>query len=350
MIRRFAPVLLLLLCATLTPAQDPSPLEKLDPAKLAPAVKPTKGMPPEVLARLGLKGDKVDCYAFRPDGKYLAISGPDQYVRIWGTDGLKFVYAAKQPDSVVCMTFSPDSKLLAVGDAGGKVRVWDKVESKFPVLKALLDAHKDGPVGTLAFDPDGKRLVTSGRDKSLKFWDLSAKPRPTLITSKTEFADDVWSTNFSADGKTLYTMSPDEKQVRVWDVSGDRPKAGENIKLPGKALTVSVAPDGSSVAVAGEKTVSAILPLKDGKAGEPIDLETEKRPALSAYFSPDGSMLVGTVYQSETQRRLLVWGKDGKKLHEFNFESRIHATGFAPDSRHVVVITETATLILRIPK
>jgi hypothetical protein len=60
-------------------------------------------------------------------------------------------------------------------------------------------------------------------------------------------------------------------------------------------------------------------------------------------------MLVGTVYQSETQRRVLVWGKNGKKLHEFNYESRIHATGFALDNRHIVVITETATLIVRLP-
>jgi hypothetical protein len=40
-----------------------------------------------------------------------------------------------------------------------------------------------------------------------------------------------------------------------------------------------------------------------------------------------------------------VWDTEGKKKHEFTYDSHRLAAGFAPDSRHVVVITETNTLI-----
>src|SRR5262249_51208709 len=130
---------------------------KLDPKKVPPAVRPAKGMPAEVLAVLGRRGDEVDCLAFRPDGRFLAVSGPDQVVRAWAADGPRLVAAARPPHAVVCPAFPPDEPGLVVGDAGGGIRLLTKGETSTPVLKAALAAHADGPVWSVAVGPDGKR-------------------------------------------------------------------------------------------------------------------------------------------------------------------------------------------------
>ena len=123
--------------ALVAPAQDAkSPLEKLDPAKVPAALRPNKALPKEVIAVLATRGDKVDCLAFRDDGKQLAISGPDQVVRLWNLTEMRLVGGFRQPDSVVCLAFTPDRKTLITGDATGNVRLLNLDGTLKTVLQA----------------------------------------------------------------------------------------------------------------------------------------------------------------------------------------------------------------------
>jgi len=326
-----------------------SPLEKIVPAKLPPAMRLPKGTPPEVVVNLSQKIDRIDCFSLRGDGKFLAISGPDQWVRVWSLDGLKQNWNVKQPESIVSLAFPMESKTLIAGDAAGTIRIWDKADTKQLVLKALLPAHKDGPVWTMSVSSDGKRLASGGRDKALKLWDLS-KPKPTLIVSLTDHKDDVRGVAFSPDGNHMISVSPEEKQMRVWDTSGEKPKAGEVVKLPTGAIGVSFAPDGKSLVLAGSRGTGAVWSFKDGKPDDPVDLDTDKRAILMANFSADGNRIAGVLAHSRTEDRVVVWGKDGKKLHEFKYDAHIPAAGFAQDNHHLIAVTDIGLLIIRLPK
>lgn len=330
-------------------AQDPSSLEKLDPAKLPPVLRPGKGLPPETIASLAQKIDRVDCFAFRGDGKFFAISGPDQSIRIWAADGLKLNWSQKQPDSIVCLAFSPDNKTLVTGGDGGALRFFDKADTKVPILKAAIPTSKDSVVWSVAFSPDGKRLASGGGDKLLKIWDMT-KAKPALLATITDHKDDVRGLAFSPGGDKLISVAPSEKSFRVWETTKDKPKAGEVVQLPAPALGVNFSPDGKSIVLAGSRGTGAVWSLKDGKFDDPVDLDTEKRTIMMANFSADGSLIGGVLAHSRTEDRIVVWTADGKKKHEFKYDAHVHAAGFAPDNRHLVAVTETGTYIIRLPK
>jgi WD40 repeat protein len=329
-------------------AQEPKPftLDKIAPAKVPAALRPAKGLPKEVIAALGQRGDKVDCLAFR-DNKFLAISGPDQLVRIWNLDGLKPVGSTKQPDSVVCLSFSADGKRFAIGDAGGVVRVFEKGETASPVLKHTLSAHKEGPVWSVAFAPDGMTLATGGRDKAVRLWDLSkAKPAPVTLTGH---EDGVQSVAFDAEGRWLFSVGGADEQLRIWTTSGEKPKAGEVVKPGGRVVRLALSADGTRLATAGQKAATKLWSVKDGKLEGGTPLETD-RPVSSISLAPDGTSVAGVVLHSMTEDRVFVWGADGKKKHEFKFDLHLHAIAFAPDGRHLAVVTEIQTLLVRLPK
>ena len=338
------PLGVVLLFAAVGAAQEPSPLDKVVPAKLPAAVRPPKGLPPDVIAVLGTRGDKIDCFSFRPDGKFLALAGPDRGLRVWDLTTLKATVLARQPDSVVCVAFSPDGKLLAVGDERGTVRVYDKAE-KAPALKATLAAHKDGPVWAVAFSPDGQTLATGGRDKAARLWDVSKAKGPPAA-SLDGHAGDVRGVAFSPDGTRLYAAGGDE--VRTWDVA--TAKAVASVKAGPRVNGVAVSPDGKTVVTAGTKGAAKVWAVKDGVPTTPTPLEAGDRAVLSVGFAADGSALAGLVNHSPTEDRVLVWRPDGTKARELVYEQHLSAAGFAADGRHLVVVTEGPAYLVRLPR
>ena len=245
--------------ALLAPAQDAkSPLDKLDPAKLPASLRPGKALPKDVIAVLGARGDKVDCCAFRDDGKVLAISGPDQIIRVWNLAEMRFVGGYRQPTAVVCLAFTPDRKTLISGDENGTVRLL----SPEGVLKTTLVAHKDGPAFAVAVSADGKKLATGGRDKVIKVWDISKPkvPAPAVLTGHT---NPVLGLAFTPTGDALVSVA--DEQMRVWDTSGEKAKAGAVATLGGKARSVAVSPDGKKIVTAGSPETNRVWAFNDGK-------------------------------------------------------------------------------------
>ncbi|MBN9522169.1 hypothetical protein J0H58_27225 [bacterium] len=328
-------------------AQEPSPLDKLVPAKLPAGIRPAKGLPPDVIAVLGTRGDKVDCFCFRPDGRLLALSGPDKGLRVWDLTGLKLTALTRLPDSVVCLAFSPDGKLLAVGDERGTVRVYDKAETKAAAPRATFAAHKYGPVWAVAFAPDGKMLASGGRDKAVRVWDVSKAKGPAAATLDGH-EDGVRGVAFAPDGKRLYSVGGDDGQLRTWDVAAA--KAAGAVKAGGRLNGVAVSADGKHVATAGAKGAAKVWALKGGTPTSPTSLEADGRAVLSVGFAPGGSEVAGLVNHSPTEDRVLVWGADGKKAHELRYDSHLTAAGFVADARHLVVVAEGPAYLVRLPR
>jgi WD40 repeat protein len=332
--------------ALLAPAQDAkSPLDKIDPAKLPASFRPGKALPKEVIAVLGARGDKVDCCAFRDDGKFLATSGPDQIIRVWNLAEMRFVGGYRQPTAVVCITYTPDRKTLITGDENGTVRLL----SAEGMLRTTLAAHKDGPAFAVAVSADGKKLATGGRDKAIKVWDISkAKvPAPTVLTGHT---NPVLALAFAPSGDSLVSVA--DEQMRLWDTSGEKAKAGAVATLGGKARSVAISPDGKKIVTAGSPETNRVWEFNDGKPEKPVPFNTDGRGAFSAVFSPDGSTIACAAFlpnSSEGEERILVT-TEGEKKHDVRTGLHVHKVAFAPDGRHLAAVTESGTLLVRLPK
>jgi len=328
---------------------EPFSLDAIVPAKLPATMKPPKGTPSEVLAVFSpQRGDRIDCLALRPDGKYLALGGPDQLVRLWDLEKTRLAATLRLPTPVVCLAFSPDGKTLTSGDSNGNIRVY-KFEGGLYLFKATFVAHKDMPIWSLVFSPDGNSLYSAARDKSASVWNIS-KPKQVKAGSLDGHEVEVRSMSLSADGELLATAGNQDMTIRLWNLSSDKPKAAGVLKLSERVVSVALAPDGKTLAIGGAKGIPAIYERDGEKLKKLAPLETGGHAATSIGYSPDGSKIVGNSGLSGTEDRVLVWDTKGAIQHEFKYGLHLHAVAFTPDGRHLIVITESEAMIVRLPK
>jgi WD40 repeat protein len=193
---------------------------------------------------------------------------------------------------------------------------------------------------------DGKKLATGGRDKAVKVWDISKPkvPAPAVLTGHT---NPVLALTFAPSGDALVSVA--DEQMRVWDVSGDTPKAGAVVVLGGKARSVSVSPDGKKIVTAGSPETNRVWAFNAGKPENPVPFNTDKRGAFSGTFSPDGASIACAALLSETEERILVTTETEKK-HDIKTGLHVHMVAFAPDGKHLAAVTESDTLLIRLPK
>jgi WD40 repeat protein len=171
----------------------------------------------------------ISTLAFSTDGKKLAAASWTE-ARVWEIDTGKQVASFRRRTSAYGrMAFSPDLSTLAVPDHQ-EIDLWDVTTGK---VRATLSEHR-GDIGFLAYTPDGKTLIAAstwyrGRNfkwhGDLKFWDLSTgKERIAFKGPWGRISDAV----LSPDGKTLALLDfPDlhtEPDLKLVDVATGRHK------------------------------------------------------------------------------------------------------------------------------
>src|SRR5581483_4459764 len=104
------------------------------------------------------------------------------------------------------------------------------------------------------YSPDSKTVV-SGGNAVLRLFDTATLRQRTILGS----GGIVTAVAYSRDGKTLASTGSDAA-VRLWDVSGDKPKAGPVIPAGTAILyALAISPNGKLVAAAGQDTIVRVL-------------------------------------------------------------------------------------------
>jgi len=164
--------------------------------------------------------------SFAPDGRALAITAPDNTVRIWDlATGAENVRFRGHSDEVLSVSFSPDGQMLATGGADGDVKLWGVATRPGPEgPKMAIGGEKatfrgrSGGVLTMSFSPDGRTLAAGSSDCSIRFWDVLTGREIAMARGH---SDEVLSMSFSPDGRTLATVGSGH-QARLWDVATGR--------------------------------------------------------------------------------------------------------------------------------
>jgi eukaryotic-like serine/threonine-protein kinase len=151
---------------------------------------------------------KASAVQFSPDGTMLAVNSGNT-VRLWSVATWEIVAEfTGQAAEVQCFAFAPDGRALAVGESNGDLRLWDVA-----LRKEI--AGRRGHTSTIrsvVFSPDGRRLATCGPESAITIWDLDPLQE---VANLTGHEGPVFCAAFSPDGNTLATASADAT-VRLW--------------------------------------------------------------------------------------------------------------------------------------
>ncbi|MFJ8253559.1 TIR domain-containing protein [Streptomyces sp. NPDC094466] len=248
---------------------------------------------------------RTTALAFSPDGRRLAVGGPNGTVRLLDvTDAgsprvLAETTGVSDRREVAVLVLTSDGRLIAMTwKTGAVLDVSDPARPKplgslpdYPVaaspdggllvterraanggylghmrLWALSGSGGPRPVATIAsppvdnsespqravFSPTGPLLAIAAEDSRVKLWDVADPARPVAradLYTRSRFG--VYAVAFSFDARTLATGDSDGT-VALWDVSDPlRPRSGA--RLSGHTRTVgrvSFSPDGHTVASA----------------------------------------------------------------------------------------------------
>lgn len=156
--------------------------EQKAPPEVKPVPKAPIIAPPAPQLEEGIPVGEFFACAFRPDGRYLAVSarwsarfGVHEQRTVDIVDartgkvvGYLLPFNRFYEGIPVALAFSPDGRYLAVGGLDARVYLWDT--KKATLLRVLNFLAPPGPVEAVAFSPDGKLLAVGGRDGRLRIY------------------------------------------------------------------------------------------------------------------------------------------------------------------------------------
>ena len=211
--------------------------------------------------RLGEVGKEMDVILaadVSPDGKLIAIGGPNKIVKVFNVaDGKQIYEIKKHTDWITALEFSPDGTKLATGDRAGGIHLWEAATGGIIVS---LSEHKDS-ITALSWRADGRLLASSSEDGQIIIWDAQdGFPAASIAkahTGKTP-PGGVLSIWFMADGR-LASVGRD-RTMKIWTGEG---KPVSSTPVESDLLTKVTSSFDSKVTIAGD--YKGHILLWDGK-------------------------------------------------------------------------------------
>ncbi|WP_169811104.1 TIR domain-containing protein [Nocardia amamiensis] len=133
-------------------------------------------------ARVGRK--ETRCLAVDPGGRWIATGGREAAVRTWstitGTPELVLTgHRGNLLEGVQALTVAADGSWLASAGADRTIRVWATSNG---VQRHCFTSHTDD-INALATDRSSRRLISGSSDGSVRIWDPTTEPQPSLHDS-----------------------------------------------------------------------------------------------------------------------------------------------------------------------
>jgi WD40 repeat protein len=212
-----------------------------------------------------LRAVLVRAAAFSPDGRLVAASGGDGFVRIWQVSDGTLLHSLPYPsfdpvvDWIIRMhrvTFSRDGQLLAAS-RGANVLVWRVSDGT--LVHQLTGASS---TRSIVFSPDGQFLAADSNSRGAILWRVSdgqhAKMFPMSNPDSVAFSPDgQWLVVAGAAGKT----TDDYGEIQLWRVHGNNAQPERVLEVPVFVHHVAFSPDGQILAAVNGAPYSNGSPL-----------------------------------------------------------------------------------------
>ena len=297
--------------STASPPPPPAPPPPPPPPPSGDGLK----APPGVRAHAPVWGsmNAMNCMAFSPDGKLLFTTSFDETLRIWDIPGrVEHARIAEKFAGRSC-AFSADGKWIAAGAINGIIRVWDVAGVRGRTFTGDL-----GQIMGLAFTPDSKQLVSSCVDGSIRVWDvvtglplkeMRGHPRGALGLA------------LSPDGR-FAAVGTGEPMLKIWDLGAGKEARVFPVAGHSAIFCVSYAPDGKSVAFAGDE---GVVYIADPATGKIRTLGSHPKQICSLAWSPDGR----TIATASLDPSLRLWNPSNGDYTGFQLEGGAFSVTFS---------------------
>jgi WD40 repeat protein len=128
-----------------------------------------------------------------------------------------------------------------------------------PSPQITLNGH-DEPITDIVYSPDGSLIATSSLDGTIRFWDAAdGSPIRTL----TGHGGGVNSIAFSPDGQQIVSGSDDRSAI-IWNVADGSVQRILRPLMESRVVEVEFSPDGSLVAMGGNRCVVELRRVPSG--------------------------------------------------------------------------------------
>jgi WD40 repeat protein len=264
------------------------------------------------------------CLAIARDGRTLAVGGPSA-VRLWDIErGARPAPGDGHRAGIGGVAFAPDGRSVATAGGDDTIRLWDPASGR-PLRTVTADARG---VSSALFTADGRTLVSSGWDGTIRCWDVQ---RGAEVRRLAGLGDQLSKLALSPDGRSV-AAAVGTNEVRIWEVATGR----ELLRvqgLPGQAASVAFAPDGRELfGWCWDKTVriwdAATGALRRSFPAGHAD------PTYAVAFAPDGSLVA---LGGQKPVLLLYDLRTGQKVRELTgLPGAVSEVAFAPDGRTLV--------------
>ncbi len=267
--------------------------------------------------------DHISSAAFSPDGAQIATVSWDETLRVWETatgTGVTAPMKCQHGAPLGPIRFTPDGQRLVTDEGFPSESVWD-VKSERAAPYALLP--EDGVLHGATFSPDADLLVTPREDNAVVVWDVA---RRRLVTPPMQHSELVSSVSFSADGKSIASVSG--RTVHVWDLMTATRRA--IVTDEDDVQSASLNADGRRVATVSSEGAR----VWDATTGEPLmPFVGRDTDVVSARLGPRDELLL--TWGGSTAR---VWRiTDGEPTTPpLRHEGQVHHAAFAPDGTAVI--------------
>lgn len=170
---------------------------------------PVSGSPTSRYLDAGQNTLGINRVKWSSDGVYLAAAADDGTVHIWesATGKQVGIYQGHQ-ERVVDIAWCPQKYLLASASVDKTARVWNALSGQ---TSAIYQGHA-GEIHGIDWSPDGKSIVTAAYDATAQVWEaLTGKP----IAIYGDFKSDLLCALWSLDGRTI-ALGCKHQGIGIW--------------------------------------------------------------------------------------------------------------------------------------
>jgi WD40 repeat protein len=294
-------------------------------------------LPAGAAMRLGTvryrQDERIERISYSPDGRYVVTDNGNLGLQVWDAhDGRKVRHLDLGVDKIQDFAFSPDGNTLAVAcfalDRQKRLLVHRVIFTDFASGREIkrIEGGQDHSASRLAFAPDGKTIATVG--DSLRFWDVaSGKLSFDANLGQGQLRDIA----FSHDA-TSHLLAVSSETLHLWNVADRREERQLTDPEGSPSSCLAFSPDGKTIArPAGFDGAIQLWRVADGKRLKRLTGKNQSDYALA--YSPDGKHLAATGREGH----LTIWDLETGEASE-PFATDGLADGrlaFSPDGRTI---------------